>query len=160
MKKPIYVAKGTDAKQLSDSAVSPQGNFPLSSLLWPDPRSCVVVDTSAETRALASEIVAAIKDGQKRFEDLPPTWLTAEQAASYLNLSPDTIERLAASGKLKSAEVRTDRSKGKRTIRRFRRKWLNDFMKASCPPPPPPPPPPVAPQTRRGPKPCVRDYFE
>lgn len=115
-----------------------------------------VGDPLAATRAIAEELVAAIERGQKRFQDLPESWWTVEQAATYLNLSPDTVERLAGCGKLKSAEVRTDRSNGKRSIRRFKREWLDEFMYASCPPPPPPP---VDPATRRKQKSQFKDYF-
>jgi excisionase family DNA binding protein len=106
-----------------------------------------VEDKLAGARVVAEEIVAAIERGQKRFEDLPPTWLTVEQAATYLNVSPDTVERLASSGKLRSSEVKTDRSKGRRATRRIRREWLDEFMEANRTVPPPPPP--VDPATRR-----------
>ena len=143
------------AQQADSGTGRPASEFPS---VWPYPLVYEVGDKLAEARAIAEEIVAAIERGQKRFEDLPPTWYTVEQAATYLNLSPDTIERLAACGKLKSAEVRTDRSKGRRSIRRFRRKWLNEFMEATCPPPPPPP---VDPETRRRrPKPEWREYIK
>lgn len=59
-------------------------------------------------------------------------WLTVAEAASMLKVSRDTIERLVASGEVRSATIETAKSHGQRKLRRIRRDWLEDYLESKA----------------------------
>jgi len=55
-------------------------------------------------------------------------WLTVQDAAKELQVSPDTIERLIGVGRLQAAEIATDAGRGIRRRFRIRREWLVAYL--------------------------------
>lgn len=55
-------------------------------------------------------------------------WLTIAEAASLMKVSRDTIERLVASGEIQSASIKTSKGRGRRSLHRIRRDWLEDYL--------------------------------
>jgi len=45
-----------------------------------------------------------------------------------LKVSRDTVERLIGEGKLKAAEITTERGKGLRKRYRIRKEWVDEFL--------------------------------
>lgn len=58
----------------------------------------------------------------------PQDWLTIAEAASLMKVSRDTIERLVASGEIQSASIETSKGRGRRSLHRIRRDWLEDYL--------------------------------
>jgi excisionase family DNA binding protein len=69
--------------------------------------------------------LAALRNDQA---NSPQEWLKVDEAAEYLKVSRDTIERLIASGQMRAAAIDTPNGCGRRSRYRIRRDWLDDYM--------------------------------
>jgi hypothetical protein len=58
----------------------------------------------------------------------PEDWLTYEEVAQEAKVSVDTIARLCAANKMRSAYIDTGCGSGRRFARRIQRRWLNEYM--------------------------------
>ncbi len=68
----------------------------------------------------------------------PQDWLTLDEAADELRVSRDTVERLVASGQIRAVTIETPRSKGRRSLYRIQRTWIDDYMQTRVRPTTPP----------------------
>lgn len=59
-------------------------------------------------------------------------WLTVLDVVNKLEVSPDTIERLIASGKVRASKVTTHECRGLRHRYRIRQEWLDAFLLANA----------------------------
>lgn len=82
--------------------------------------------------------LAALRDGNGKSTK---EWLSIQDAAKELQVSPDTIKRLVVSGKMQASEIVTDEGAGLRRRHRIHRTWLNAYLLAHTLSPQPSSPP-------------------
>lgn len=81
----------------------------------------------------------------------PEPYMTTKEAVAYTRCSPSVISRAVNSGRLRAVSPTAGSN---RTIRLFRREWLDEWLLGGAPTPPPPAPRrlepvPVDPRSRR-----------
>lgn len=119
-----------------------------------EPRTAEPV-SNTDPEVLLQAIQTLLTDGLR--QKSPEDWLTLEEVAQELKVSLDSIKRICATGKLRSAPVETGSGTGKRFARRIQRRWLNEYMCRDVGLTDATPPPTRS--RRRRPRSNVPDYF-